>query len=368
MRIGLVCPYSFDVPGGVQFHIRDLAGELIERGHEVSVLAPAEEDTPLPAYVVAAGRSLPIHYNGSVARLSFGPLAARRTRRWLGDGEFDLLHIHEPIAPSLGMLAMLNAHGPLVATFHSSQTASRALRAAYPLVRASMEKIVGAIAVSEDARRTVMDHLGVDSVIIPNGVHAGYFANAEPDPRWQATPDRPVVAFLGRLDEPRKGLKVALAAVPLVQAAFPGVRFVVAGAGDAAEALGHLGPERAAVELAGSITDSEKAGLFKGCSVYIAPQLGGESFGIVLVEAMAAGAPVVASNLPAFARVLDGGELGHLFTLGDAGALADGIVGALNGSDQTKRQVEAASRAVLRYDWSQVTESILAVYDTVTGR
>ncbi|MDR2378516.1 MAG: glycosyltransferase family 4 protein [Bifidobacteriaceae bacterium] len=368
MRVGLVCPYSFDVPGGVQFHIRDLAGELIERGHDVSVLAPAEEETPLPDYVVAAGRSVPIHYNGSVARLSFGPLAARRTRRWLSEGGFDLLHIHEPIAPSLGMLAMLNAHGPLVATFHSSQTASRALRAAYPLVRASMEKIAGAISVSEDARRTLMDHLGVDSVIIPNGVHVDYFARARPDPRWQATADRPVMAFLGRLDEPRKGLKAALAALPLIRAVFGGIRFVIAGAGDAGEALDALGPERSAVELAGSVLDAEKAGLFRGCSVYVAPQLGGESFGIVLVEAMAAGAPVVASDLPAFARVLDGGALGRLFAVGDGTALARAVIATLTESQATERQTAAAARAVWRYDWSSVTERILAVYDTVTGR
>ncbi|MDR0625958.1 MAG: glycosyltransferase family 4 protein, partial [Bifidobacteriaceae bacterium] len=312
MKIGLVCPYSFDVPGGVQFHIRDLAGELIGRGHEVSVLAPAEEATPLPEYVVAAGRSVPIHYNGSVARLTFGPLAARRTRRWLADGAFDLLHIHEPTAPSLGMLALFAAQGPLVVTFHSSQTASRAMRASYPLVRAAMEKIIAAIAVSEDARRTVMDHYGTDSVIIPNGVHVDYFAHAKADQRWQGNQERPVIAFLGRVDEPRKGLKVALGAIRQVQAAYPGVRFVVAGSGDGAEAVADLGPAAAAVELVGSISEEEKAGLFKGCSVYVAPQLGGESFGIVLVEAMAAGAPVVASGLPAFARVLDEGRLGRL--------------------------------------------------------
>ncbi|MDR1188017.1 MAG: glycosyltransferase family 4 protein [Bifidobacteriaceae bacterium] len=368
MRIGLVCPYSFDVPGGVQFHIRDLAGELIDRGHDVSVLAAAESETPLPEYVVAAGRSVPIHYNGSVARLTFGPLAARRTRRWLSEGGFDLLHVHEPIAPSLGMLAMLAAQGPLVATFHSAQTASRAMRAAYPLVRGSLEKIVGAIAVSEDARRTIMDHLGLDSVIIPNGVHVDRFAGAPPEPRWQATPERPVVAFLGRVDEPRKGLKVALAAVPRVREAFPGVRFLVAGAGDAVPELGHLGEARSVVELAGPITDAEKAGLFRGCSLYIAPQLGGESFGIVLVEAMAAGAPVVASDLPAFTRVLDGGELGRLFRLGDADSLAEAIIATLAQAEATAAQRERAAGAVWRYDWSTVTERILAVYDTVTGR
>ncbi|MDR0593558.1 MAG: glycosyltransferase family 4 protein [Bifidobacteriaceae bacterium] len=368
MRIGLVCPYSFDVPGGVQFHIRDLAGELIDRGHEVSVLAPAEDLARLPAHVVAAGGSVPIHYNGSVARLSFGPLAARRTRRWLAEGAFDLLHVHEPVAPSLSMLAMLTASGPLVATFHSAQTKSRAMRVASPLIRGAMEKIVGAISVSEDARRTVMDHLGVDSVIIPNGVHVDVFAQAAADPRWRATAERPVVAFLGRLDEPRKGLKVALAALPRVRAAYPGVRLVVAGAGDAADELGQLGPHRAAVELAGPISDAEKAGLFKGCSVYIAPQLGGESFGIVLVEAMAAGAPVAASDMAAFRRVLDDGRLGRLFRVGDAEDLAAAIVATMGESAATGRQVEAASLAVRRYDWSTVTERILAVYETVSGR
>src|SRR5690606_28408455 len=120
LRIGIVSPYSFDVPGGVQFHIRDLAEALIARGHEVSVLAPAEDETPVPGYVTTAGRSIPVRYNGAVARMNFGPVAAARVRRWLRAGRFDLLHLHEPVTPSLGMLSLWIADGPIVATFHSA--------------------------------------------------------------------------------------------------------------------------------------------------------------------------------------------------------------------------------------------------------
>ena len=120
MRIGLVCPYSFNTPGGVQQHIRDLAETLIGLGHSVSVLTPADEDDPLPDYVTSAGRAVPVRYNGSVARLSFGPISAARVRRWLSAGEFDVLHVHEPISPSLSMLAVLYSRGPVVATFHTA--------------------------------------------------------------------------------------------------------------------------------------------------------------------------------------------------------------------------------------------------------
>ncbi|MGZ4613280.1 MAG: glycosyltransferase family 4 protein, partial [Kineosporiaceae bacterium] len=134
MRIGIVCPYSFDVPGGVQFHVRDLAEHLIGLGHDVSVLAPADEDTPLPWYVEGAGRAVPVKYNGSVARLAFGPVSRVRVRRWLAEGEFDVLHIHEPVSPSLSMLALWAATGPIVATFHTANLRSRVMQAAYPIL------------------------------------------------------------------------------------------------------------------------------------------------------------------------------------------------------------------------------------------
>ena len=138
MRVGIVCPYSFDVPGGVQYHVRDLAEYLLAANHEVSVLAPAEEGTTLPPYVVSSGRAVPVRYNGSVARLNFGVVTASRVSRWLADGSFDVLHIHEPVTPSVAVLALWAAKGPIVATFHTSNLRSLAMQAAYPLRRPSL--------------------------------------------------------------------------------------------------------------------------------------------------------------------------------------------------------------------------------------
>lgn len=367
MRIGIVCPYSFDVPGGVQFHVRDLAEALLARGHEVSVLAPADEDTPVPDYLVPAGRAIPVHYNGSVARMTFGPVSARRVRKWLEAGDFDVLHLHEPVTPSLGMLALWIAQGPIVATFHTALLRSRALQVAYPMVRSSLEKISARIAVSEDARRTLVDHLGGDAVVIPNGVYVDRFADAEPDPRWTGTPEAPTVAFLGRLDEPRKGLPVLTAAIPALLEQIPGARVLVAGRGeqgveDAREALG---AHASSVEFLGSISDEDKARLLSSVDVYCAPQTGGESFGIVLVEAMSAGSTVVASDLGAFRRVLDDGRAGVLFRTEDPADLAATLVRVLRDPELRARTTAHAAQVVRRYDWSTVAERVLTVYEMV---
>ncbi|WP_183295162.1 glycosyltransferase family 4 protein [Cellulomonas cellasea] len=367
MRVGIVCPYSFDVPGGVQFHVRDLAEALIERGHTVSVLAPADDDTPIPEYMTSAGRAVPVRYNGAVARMTFGPVTAARVRRWLAAGEFDVLHLHEPVTPSLGMLALWIADGPIVATFHTALLRSRPLQMAYPLVRQSLEKISARIAVSEDARRTLVEHMGGDAVVIPNGVYVDAFTGAPTDPRWTGTPEAPTIAFLGRLDEPRKGLQVLLGAVPEVLRTHPGARFLVAGRGDTGpdEVRELLGDDARAVEFLGGITDDEKASLLASVDVYCAPQIGGESFGIVLVEAMSAGTPVVASDLGAFRRVLEEGEAGVLFRTGDSDDLARTLVRVLGDAQLRAALVERASAAVRRYDWSSVTHEVLTVYEMV---
>ncbi|MCZ2526459.1 glycosyltransferase [Streptomyces sp. SCUT-3] len=364
MRIGIVCPYSWDVPGGVQFHIRDLAEHLIGLGHEVSVLAPADDDTPLPEYVVSAGRAVPVPYNGSVARLNFGFLSAARVRRWLHDGSFDVLHIHEPAAPSLALLACWAASGPIVGTFHTSNPRSRAMIAAYPILQPALEKISARIAVSEYARRTLVEHLGGDAVVIPNGVDVGFFSRAEPEPAWQGG----TIGFIGRIDEPRKGLPALMRAFPRILEAHPGTRLLVAGRGDQEEAAAGLPPEvRGQVEFLGMVSDEDKARLLRSVDLYVAPNTGGESFGIILVEAMSAGAPVLAADLDAFRQVLDRGRAGELFPVGDADALADSAVRLLGDPAALARLREAGSRHVRRFDWGTVGADILAVYETVTA-
>ncbi|MFB7916972.1 glycosyltransferase family 4 protein [Streptomyces sp. NPDC056061] len=379
MRIGIVCPYSWDVPGGVQFHIRDLAEHLIRLGHQVSVLAPADEGTPLPPYVVSAGRAVPVPYNGSVARLNFGFLSAARVRRWLHDGIFDVIHIHEPTSPSLGLLACWAAQGPIVATFHTSNPRSRAMIAAYPILQPALEKISARIAVSEYARRTLVEHLGGDAVVIPNGVDVGFFASAEPRPEWQSRPARGpaegddeegkggTLGFIGRIDEPRKGLPVLMRALPTILAARPETRLLVAGRGDEEEAVASLpAPMRERVEFLGMVSDEDKARLLRSVDAYVAPNTGGESFGIILVEAMSAGAPVLASDLDAFAQVLDQGAAGELFANEDADALAAAAIRLLGDPARRAELSEHGTAHVRRFDWSTVGADILAVYETVT--
>ncbi len=366
MRIGIVCPYSWDVPGGVQFHIRDLAEHLIALGHQVSVLAPADEDTPLPPYAVSAGRAVPVPYNGSVARLNFGFLSAARVRRWLHDGHFDVIHIHEPASPSLGLLSCWAAQGPIVATFHTSNPRSRAMIAAYPILQPALEKISARIAVSEYARRTLVEHLGGDAVVIPNGVDVGFFAKARPRPEWQGGEDARTIGFIGRIDEPRKGLPVLVRALPRILAERPGTRLLVAGRGDTDEAVEGLPPEmRGQVEFLGMVSDEDKARLLRSVDLYVAPNTGGESFGIILVEAMSAGAPVLASDLDAFRQVLDHGFAGETFPTGDADALADHALRLLADPARLAELRSTGSRHVRRFDWSTVGAEILSVYETV---
>lgn len=369
MRIGLVSPYSFDVPGGVQFHIRDLAEYLIAHGHHASVLAPADEGTVLPSYVVPAGRAVPIRYNGSTARLLFGPVAAARVGRWLDEGDFDVVHIHEPLAPSLSILALWAATSPVVATFHTSNVRSRVMQAAYPLLRPSLEKIHGRIAVSEDARRTVTTHIGGDAVVIPNGVDTRAFAQATRDPRWTGAPGRPTLVFLGRIDEPRKGLQVLAAAMPAILDEVPGARLLVVGPGSLDAARARL-TERvlAATEFLGALSDEDKAAVLASADLYVAPHTGGESFGIVLVEAMAAGAPVLASDLAAFQRVLDGGRsgmAGATFANERPEDLAARAVELLRDPARLRALSELGQERARVFDWQVVAKEILAVYETV---
>jgi len=364
VRVGLVCPYSWDVPGGVQEHIRDLAETLMDLGHQVSVITPADDDTVLPSYAVSAGRAVPVPYNGSVGRVAFGFLSASRVRRWLKEGQFDVLHVHEPAAPSLSLLAAWSATGPIVATVHIANPRSRLLHAATPILEYVGEKISARIAVSEAARTTLVEHLGGDAVLIPNGVNVRRYEKADPLPGWPGPGG--ALGFLGRMDEARKGLAVLLAAFGILGPQRPGLRLLIAGPGDAEEAMEKVPPAlRDRVVLLGQVSEEDKVRVYHSVDVFCAPNTGGESFGIVLAEAMAAGAPIVASDLDAFRMVLRGGEAGELFATGDPDALAQAAARLLDDPARRAELSAAARRAVRAFDWPAVAREVVQVYETV---
>jgi phosphatidylinositol alpha-mannosyltransferase len=366
VRIGVVCPYSLGTPGGVQNHVRDLAEALLALGHEVSVLAPVDDTDTIPPYVVSSGRAVGVPYNGSVARVTFGPRTAARVKSWLADGHFDVVHVHEPTTPSASLIALWSADGPFVATFHTWQVRSRAMSAAAGLLRPALEKIDARIAVSENARSMMVQHIGGEAVVIPNGLYTDRF-HGTPRPEWQGADG--TISFLGRMDEPRKGLGVLLKAVPALVAERPHLTVLVAGAGQADEARRSLPAScRSNVLFLGAIDDAARADMLAGSDIYIAPHLGGESFGIVLLEAMAAGAPVLASDLAAFRQVLDGGRLGELFEPGDTVELTTRALRLLSTPDERHKLSVAGLTAVQRYDWSALLPELLSVYELVARR
>jgi phosphatidylinositol alpha-mannosyltransferase len=347
----MVCPYSLDVAGGVQAHVIGLAEALRSRGHRVQVLAPAEG--PVPEFVTPTGRSVRLPYNGSVARVAFGPVAYGRVRRFIASQPFDVLHLHEPTTASLSAIALFLADRPVVATFHTATERSRALTALGGVIQPLLEKVTARIAVSPSARRVQVRYLGGDAIEIPNGIDVAAFAQR--GPRAPAT-----VAFVGRFDEPRKGMAVLLAALRLLAPDRPDLRLLVVGRGDATALRRAAGPFR--LDVLGPVDDAEKAAALASATVFCAPHTGGESFGIVLTEAMAAGAPVVASDLDAFQAVLGDPPAGQLFRTADPNALATAL-GALLDDPARRAELSVAGRArAAEFDWSRVAADVERVY------
>jgi phosphatidylinositol alpha-mannosyltransferase len=363
VRIGIVCPYSLDRPGGVQLHVSDLAEALIKRGHQVSVLAPAAKGTSVPDYVTTARGSIALRYNGSTARVTFGLLAAERVRRWMADGHFDVVHLHEPGAPSLSVIAMWARLGPTVATFHTSNDDSRLMRLGKPWIKPGFEELDARIAVSPSAARTVKEHLRVDAThIIPNGVDTSAYVNARPREEWSGTLDAPTIGILGRMDESRKGLDDFLASIALVRLSHPRARFLVAGRFSDRTAARIA---RAGAEVVGELDEAQKAEFMSSVDVYCAPNTGGESFGIVLVEAMAAGAAVVASDLVAFRDVAtsdDGEGCAAFFPVGQAKGLADQVCALLDDPEERAALAQRGCTRAGTFDWHQVAPRIEETY------
>lgn len=353
MKVLLVCPYSWATPGGVGAHVANLAEALRTRGHEARIVAPDAADAP---GVISVGRSIPIPYNGSIARLAFGPRVAMRIRVAIRRYRPDIIHVHEPFAPSVGLATLLATRRPVVGTFHASAPRSRAYRIASPALRPLYRRLAGRIAVSDEARRTVEEALGNAIRVIPNGVNCALFAGA-PEPSGSA------VLFIGRF-EPRKGARVLIDAFPMLKERHPEASLILVGEGSLRRACEEAVPQalREDVTFVGRVEPWELAQAMGQAAVVCVPSLGGESFGIVLLEGMAAGRPVVASNIPGYAAVLRDGVDGVLVPPGDVDSLAVALAGVLDEPERARAMGKAGRDRAARYDWPVVAGEIEAVY------
>jgi len=352
VRVGLVCSYSVTIPGGVQGQVLGLARAMRAMGEEVRVLAPSDGPPP-DAGVTPLGASVPLAANGSVAPIAPDPACALRTIRALRDEDFDAVHLHEPLTPGPCLTALLMAGAPLVGTFHAAGV-SAAYRWLRPLVRWGAGRLTVRAAVSEEAMGLAQRYLGGEYELLFNGIEIERFSKATPWPT-----DGPTVLFLGR-HEPRKGLDVLLAALPSLPA---DVRVWVAGDGPQTEELRPASASDDRVEWLGRIDDHEKARRLRGADVLCAPSLRGESFGVVLLEAMAAGTAIVASDLEGYRNVARPGVDALLVPPGDVDGLAAALRRALTDATLTAELVESGAARAATFSMERLAERYLTLYE-----
>ena len=365
MRIGLVCPYSLSIPGGVQGQVLALARALRRRGHETRVLAPCDGPPP-EVFVTPLGSSVPTASNGSIAPIAPDVPAQLRTIRALWDEQFDVVHLHEPLVPGPTVTSTLLKPAPLVGTFHAAGS-QPAYQAMAPLAAWFGRRLDVRVAVSDDARALVADAVGGEFRVLFNGIEGARFAAAEPWPT-----EAPTVLFLGRHEE-RKGLGVLLAALEHVPA---DVRVWVAGEGpQTAELAARHDDQR--IEWLGRISDDERDRRLAGASVFCAPSLGGESFGVILLEAMAAGTPVVASAIPGYAKVAAGtsglhdavgaNSAAELVEPGEPAALAAALSAVLADPDRSGVLIERGLLRAAEFDLEVLCDRYLDIYAELVG-
>ena len=364
MRIAVICPYAWEAAGGVQVHVRNLASRLRDRGHDLAVLS-AGRASPREPWVRIVGRPVRVPYRGTVAPIA--PFAYRRTRDVLESFDPDLVHVHEPLAPSVSMYATLSSPSPVVATVHSYLDRSRAMERAAPVLRRVWADVTVGVAVSEAAARFLRRALGpVDLEIVPNGVDVAAWSQP-----LRAADDLPAgrrIVWAHRLD-PQKGFPVAVAAFPKVVASVPEAVLIVAGDGADRDALDLLTPSvRERVHLLGTVRNDELPAIHAAGDAFVAAAVGQESFGVVLLEAMAAGLPVVATDIPGYREVVTHGLHGLLVPPRDPEALAAGLIRVLTEPGLAERLADAGRKHAREYDWSIVVERLEEVYGRALQR
>jgi phosphatidylinositol alpha-mannosyltransferase len=358
VRVALACPYAWDVPGGVQVHVRQLATELQERRHVVLVLAPGS-GPPSQPWVRIVGRPVRVPYQGTVAPICFSPSSARRVRRELSAFHPDVLHAHEPLSPSTSMLAVLRSATPVVATFHAHAERSLLLTMAAPALGPVWRRLAVRLAVSKAAARFVESRFGDGVRIVPNGCDVDLFAGAAP--AGGLPPGRRML-WVGRLER-QKGFRVAVSAFRRLGASDPDLSFVVAGDGPDRAVVASLPPPvRHRVVMLGAVPHERLPAYHAAADVFISSALGQESFGIVLVEAMAAGVPIVASNIDGYRDVVTDGVDGLLVPPGDPIALAAAVRRILDGPALAARLKGSALERAGTFRWDAVIGHIEQAY------
>jgi phosphatidyl-myo-inositol alpha-mannosyltransferase len=351
VRIGLVCPYSLTLPGGVQGQVVGLARVLRHNGIDARVLGPCDGPPP-NASVTPLGDSVPMAANGSVAPIAPDFSCALRTIRALRDEGFDVVHLHEPLVPGPALTALMFTDVPLIGTFHRAGD-SGVYRAMRPLARWAAGRLAVRCAVSEDALATASQALGGRYELVFNGIETERYAKAVPWPT-----DGPTILFVGR-HEPRKGLAVLLQAMPHLG---PEVRLWVAGDGPHTSRLRAAAAPDLRIEWLGRISDEEKARRMRGADVFCAPSLEGESFGIVLLEAMAASTAIVASDLPGYRNVARPGRDAMLIPPGDVRALTEVLARVLGDPSLRERLIASGECRASRFSMERLAELYLEMY------
>ena len=357
MRIAFACPYAWDDPGGVQVHVRELAEHVLASGHDVLVLAPVRERVD-QAWVTAVGRPVDLPYNASNAPIDPRPWSIRRVRRHLDAFRPDVVHVHEPFTPSTSMWATLASRAPVVATFHTGTVRSRLYDLAAPLLRRVDRRISVKIAVSRVAERTAAARIGGSFEIVPNGADVARFTGAEHADLGSGTK----LLFVGRLDE-RKGFPTAVGAFARLASERPDLRLIVVGDGPQRTAVAALPAEvRARVTLLGAIPNVELPPFVSACDLFLGTSVGGESFGMVLVEAMAAGLPVIASDIPGYDEVVRDGVEGLLVPPRDPGAVAAAATTILDDPALAARLAAGGRERAAEFDWDVVAARLEELY------
>lgn len=367
MRIALVCPYDVGIPGGVQAHVLALAGRLRADGDDVVVLAPSEGEAS--EGIIPVGGSVRVPFNDSQAPIAVSPVAVRRALVALDRFRPDVVHVHEPGAPLLSLAVCLRGPHPLVGTFHAWSDSDRLYRIARPLLRAGIDRLSAKLAVSAAAASYHAGALGLPERSfreVPNGVDVGRFGDAEPLPEIvDAGGER--LLFVGRLER-RKGVEELVRAFIRLKAERPGLRLLVVGDGPERPRCQNLLPARlrSDVLFLGEVAQEDLPRFYASAHVFVSPALGGESFGIVLLEAMAAGLPVVASAIPGYRSVVRDGIEGRLVPPGDSRALASAVGTVLDNAALREAMADEGRHTVASYDWSVIAQRTRDIYRSLT--